>query len=107
MTDAEKQALVVQLVNDATVTTDIAATYLALAKANIMERCYPFGDSSSLAMPTRYDVLQCELAARYIHRRGIEGETSDRDNGVHRVFESPNDEDLLKEVMQVAMGVLR
>ena len=106
MTDTEKQALVIALANDATVTTEIAGTYLALAKAKILERCYPFGNSSS-TMPSRYDTLQCELAARYIHRRGIEGETSDRDNGVHRVFESPNDEDLLKEVMQVVAGVLR
>lgn len=100
MTEDEKIALVKTTSDDPTVTTEIATSYLALAKAKILERCFPFGDVSS-SMPTRYDALQCELAVRYIHRRGIQGETSNRDNGVHRVFESPNDEDLLKEVMQV------
>lgn len=101
MTEDEKIALVQNMADDPTVTTEVATAYLAIAKAKILERCFPFGDVSSSSMPTRYDALQCELAVRYIHRRGIQGETSNRDNGVHRVFESPNDEDLLKEVMQV------
>lgn len=101
MTDTEKIAMVQALVDDSTVTETIATTYLTLAWNKIMSRCYPFKDTSSLTLPAQYDVLQCELAARYIQRRGVEGEIGNTDNGVHRTYATPNDEDLLAEVTQI------
>lgn len=102
MTQEEKIVMVENLANDPTVVDTVAETYLALAKDKILQRAYPFkANYSSLRFPAQYDVLQCELAVRLLHRRGIEGETGNTDNGIRRQFATPNDDDLLSEVMQV------
>lgn len=102
MTDAEKIAMVENIACDPTVDDTVASLYLAIAKDKILQRAYPFrSDTSSLSLPKKYDVLQCQLAVRLLHRRGIEGEKSNIDNGIHRVFEHAYDDDLLSEVMQV------
>lgn len=105
MTQDEKMAMVKNLANDSTVTDAVAMSYLTLAENKILQRAYPFKDISSLSVPAKYDALQCELAVRLLHRRGIEGEVSNTDNGVHRNFGSVNDDDILSEVVQV-VGVL-
>lgn len=108
MTEEAKIARVKMLVNDSTVSEDTISAYLSLAETKILERCYPFKNieteddgTPKIRIPNRYDNLHCELASRYIVRRGIEGQTSSASNGVSRTFASANDEDLLKEVMQV------
>lgn len=104
MTDAEKIALTKVFVNDANVTDDIIAVYVALAAQKIVARAYPFGTGDE-EVPSKYDKLQCELAARLIFKRGFEGETVSIENGVHRHFGSANEEDLISEVMQI-VGVM-
>ena len=102
MTDAEKVAMVENIANDPTVDDTVASIYLAIAKDKILQRAYPFkADVSSLTFPAKYDVLQCQLAVRLLHRRGMEGEKANIDNGVHRTFAHAYDDDLLSEVMQV------
>ena len=103
MTDAEKITMVRTLAdeNDATKMSDtVIAVYLSKAQAAIGRRQYPFGLPTNFAIEGRYEVLQCELAARYINRRGGEGETAHNENGVNRTYGSVNDEDLLCEVIQ-------
>ena len=102
MSQDEKIAMVQALADDSSVSQTVIETYLTLAGHKILQRAYPFRDVSSFTeVPAKYSVLQCELAVRYIHRRGIEGETGNTDNGVRRSFGSANDDDLLSEVMQV------
>lgn len=101
MTIDEKIAMVRNMANDNSVNEAVATSYLTLAANKILQRAYPFKDASSLSVPAKYDVLQCELAVRLLHRRGIEGEVGNIDNGIHRTFDSVNDEDLLSEVIQV------
>jgi hypothetical protein len=69
---------------------------------------YPFslpkddnGDEISFEVPEKYEMLQCELATRYLQRRGGEGEITHNENGINRTYGSVNDSDLLQEVMQV------
>lgn len=100
MTDIEKLDMVKVLINDTSVDDNTILVYLSLAMGKILERCYPFG-AKDREMPTRYELIQCELAARYIDRRGVEGQTSSNENGVTRAYGSVNDEDLLKEVVQI------
>ena len=109
MTDAEKITMVRTLAdeNDATKMSDTVITaYLTKAQAAIGRRQYPFGlpvdDQGQIAftVEARYEMLQCELAARYINRRGGEGEIGHNENGVNRTYANANDEDLLCEVMQ-------
>lgn len=102
MTNEEKIAMVQTLVdNDSDATTALVNVYLNLAKSAILNRMYPFNMPESADVPSKYEVLQCQLASRYFLRRGAEGEASHNENGINRVYGSVNDEDILREVMQV------
>ena len=82
-------------------TSDLVAVYLVDAEDSILNRMYPFKRPEGAVVPTQYEMLQCKLAARYILRRGAEGETTHSENGIARSYGSVNDEDLLREVMQI------
>ena len=62
----------------------------------------PYLSTASNSIPTDYDVLQCQLAARYFLRRGGEGEVTHSENGINRTYGSVNDSDLLQEIVPFA-----
>jgi hypothetical protein len=104
MTDSEKKTMVRTLVeNDAEATDEIIAVYLTLACNAMLERLFPYdSDKDSEDLPVRYDVLQCELAARYFLRRGGQGEINHEENGVNRQYASVDDEDILQRLTPFA-----
>lgn len=106
MTTAEKEQIVITLIGDVPEASQpsLLDVYLADAQSSILNRMYPFGYASTVEVPAQYEMLQCKLAARYILRRGAEGEKAHNENGINRTYESVNDEDLLMEVMQVVGG---
>lgn len=102
MTEAEKIETVQALVGfDEMATSQLVGVYLADAKDAILRRRYPFGVPESYDI-SQYDYLQCKLAMRYFLRRGAEGEIAHNENGVNRTYGTVNDEDLLREVLQIA-----
>lgn len=104
MAAINKTSVVQTLIGDVPESSDTAliGVYLNKAENAILNRMYPFRSWTDRAViPPQYEYLQCELASRYILRRGAEGETAHNENGINRSFGSTNDEDLLKEVMQV------
>lgn len=100
MSEEKKIDYVKSMIDDTAITDELITVYLDIAKADILSRMFPFGVPEDTDMPTRYDILQTKLAARYIMRRGAEGELSHSENGISRSYKSVNDEDLLMEVMQ-------
>lgn len=78
------------------------AVYLEDAAEAILLRRYPFGLPEVAEVPKEYEKLQCRLAARYLLRRGADGEKAHNEDGVNRTYGSVNDEDLLMEVIQIA-----
>lgn len=100
---AEKRQIVATLLGDIDEAQSDALldVYLADAENAILNRMYPFRRLDTDTIPPMYEMLQCKLAARYILRRGGEGEISHNENGINRTYGSVNDEDLLSEVMQV------
>ena len=104
MTDAEKKAMVVTLVeNDEEATEDVVSVYLALAHNTMLERLYPYDpNKDTMDIPVRYDTLQCELAARYFLRRGSQGESNHEENGINRSYSSVDDEDILRRLTPFA-----
>ena len=105
MTEAEKIILVRSQINeDASVSSDeTIAVYLLLACNKMLERLYPYDTTKEASdIPSRYDVLQCELAARLYLRRGGEGEISHEENGVNRTYASVEDEDILSRLTPFA-----
>lgn len=98
--------LKLMLDNDSTATKELCIAYLEDAKYSILVKMYPFGfPKEDMDIPSRYDMLQVKLAARYFLRRGAEGEISHNEDGVNRTYGSVNDTDLLDEVMTVAKVV--
>ena len=109
MTTSEKITKVKTLTDEASLTDEFVTLYLDKAEKAIQNRMYPFhlplenGVEITFVVPSKYEMLQCELASRYILRRGGEGELRHGENGIERTYASVNDEDLLAEVMQVVI----
>lgn len=103
MTNAEKLNVVRTYIGaDPNATDALISVYLDDAEEAILNRRFPFGIPDGESIPSCYERLQCRLAARYILRRGAEGEDGHNEDGVNRSYGSVNDEDLLMEVIQIA-----
>ena len=104
MTTEEKIIRVQTLLgNDEEATNELISVYLDDAKSAIFNRRYPFGIPETASdVPREYESLQCRLAERYFLKRGAEGEILHNEDGVHRHYGSVPDEDLLREVIQIA-----
>ena len=104
MTNAEKIATVKTLVeSDAEATDTVVSVYLNLACSAMVERLFPYDSNKSADdIPERYEMTQCELAARYFLRRGGQGEISHEENGINRSYASVDDEDILKRLTPFA-----
>ena len=104
MTNAEKIATVQTLVeSDAEATDAVVSVYLSLACSAMVERLFPYDSNKSADdIPERYEMTQCELAARYFLRRGGQGEINHEENGINRQYASVDDEDILKRLTPFA-----
>lgn len=103
MTTVEKIANVrTRVGNDIPATDEDIAASLDDAKEAILARRYPFKRPSNAQLPDQYENAQVKLAARYILRKGAEGEKAHNEDGVNRTYGSVNDEDILMEIMQIA-----
>lgn len=104
MTKSEKIAMVKTLVeNDSGATNDVVSVYLSLACNAMLERLFPYDPNKTEEdMPVRYEMTQCELAARYYLRRGGQAEISHEENGVNRQWASADDDDILKRLTPFA-----
>lgn len=90
MTEAEKMIMLRGMVDgDDTPdwSNDILLTYLTIAGRKIINRAYPYEEDIT-EVPKRYAILQCEIAAYLLNKRGAEGETSHSENGISRSYES-------------------
>ncbi len=86
MTQAEKVQLLKAMVGESD-PEEVLLTYLTIAGRKILNRAYPFGTDET-EVPTRYDFLQCEIAAYLLNKRGAEGQTGHSENGISRSYES-------------------
>ena len=91
MTDVEKLALCRTMVEQPAEaegwSDNILKSYLSIAGRKILNRAFPY-DSTVTEVPTKYDMLQCEIATYLLNRRGAEGETAHSENGIGRSYES-------------------
>lgn len=103
MTEVEKLAfcrvMIDHSLNEDGWSDDVVRTYLTIAGQKILARAYPYDDTIT-EVPRRYGVLQCEIAAYLLNKRGAEGETSHSENGVSRTYENADvPESMLSEVI--------
>lgn len=85
----EQVCLVLVLAGDPSADAELAGAYLRVARDAILAARNPLADDpSSCAWEARYDTLLCEVAADLLCRRGAEGETAHKENGVDRTWAS-------------------
>ena len=104
MTDAAKISRVKVLVeNDPVATDEVVAVYLDSAQSAMLERLFPLHpEKTAEDIPERYDMIQCDLAARYFLRRGGQGQINHEENGVNRQWASVDDADILDKLTPFA-----
>ena len=79
--------------------------YLDIAAQKVLARAYPF-DSSVTEVPQRYKLLQCEIAAYLINKRGAEGQTAHSENGISRSYENGDVPESLLSAITPMCGVI-
>ena len=104
MTQMEKLLLLKALVGESD-TEEVLLAYLNIAGRKILNRAYPFGTDET-EVPTRYDFLQCEIAAYLLNKRGAEGQTAHSENGISRSYESADVPESLLGAITPVVGVL-
>ena len=105
MTHEEKLQLLKAMVGESD-TEEVLLAYLNIAGRKIINRAYPYGTEET-EVPTRYDFLQCEIAAYLLNKRGAEGQTSHSENGISRSYESADVPESLLGAVTPTVGVLR
>lgn len=83
----------------------VILTYLNIAGEKILNRAYPYDDSIT-EIPKRYNMLQCEIAAYLLNKRGAEGETYHSENGIHRTYENADVPESLMANIVPFVGVI-
>ena len=104
MTQAEKLTLLKAMVGESD-TEEVLLAYLNIAGQKIINRAYPY-DAEDQEVPTRYDFLQCEIAAYLLNKRGAEGQTSQSENGISRTYESADVPESLLGAITPMVGVI-
>jgi hypothetical protein len=109
MTNEEKLTMVRVMIEDDTDTENLSEevllTYLNIAGQKIITRAYPYDDTVEI-VPKRYEVLQCEIAAYLINKRGAEGETSHSENGISRSYENADVPESMLNIIPPMVGVI-
>ena len=105
MTQTEKLQLLKALVGESD-TEEVLLAYLNIAGRKILNRAYPYGTDET-EIPTRYDFLQCEIAAYMLNKRGAEGQTSHSENGISRSYESADVPESMLGAVTPMVGVIR
>lgn len=86
-------------------TDEILLTYLNISGQKIINKAYPYNNTIS-TVPTRYEMLQCEIAAYLLNKRGAEGELSHSENGISRSYENADVPKSMLDVVVPFCGVI-
>ena len=105
MNQTEKLTLLKAMVGSAD-SDDVLLAYLDIAGRKVINRAYPYGTEET-EVPSRYDFLQCEIAAYLLNKRGAEGQTGHSENGISRSYESADVPESLLGAITPTCGVIR
>ena len=86
-------------------TDEILLTYLNISGQKIINKAYPYKSDVS-TVPIRYEMLQCEIAAYLLNKRGAEGEISHSENGISRSYENADVPKSMLDVVTPYCGVI-
>ncbi len=105
MTEDEKIAVLKGLVGGED-TDAVLTTYLKIAGKKIIIRAYPYDDTIT-EVPGKYDMLQCEIAAYLLNKRGAEGQTKHSENGISREYEDADIPSSMLRCITAHCGLLK
>ena len=99
MTNQEMTVLLRDMVGNET--DSVLSTYLSIACDAILNRLYPYARiDEELSVPIKYQMLQVEIAAFLLNKRGAEGQTRHSENGIVRYFGSADiPDDMLSRIV--------
>jgi hypothetical protein len=104
MSQAEKLQLLKAMVGESD-TEEVLLTYLNVAGHKIINRAYPYGTDDP-EVPTRYEFLQCEIAAYLLNKRGAEGQVGHSENGISRTYGSADVPEAMLSAITPMVGVI-
>ena len=104
MTKAEKLQLLRAMVGESD-TEEVLLAYLNIAGGKIISRAYPY-DHEVTEVPTRYEFLQCEIAAYLLNKRGAEGQLIHSENGISRTYGSADVPTAMLNAITPVVGVI-
>lgn len=97
--DNEEKLELLKRMYDGSESDEVLLTYLALATDKILNRLYPY-DTEKTEIPERYVRIQISIACYLLGKRGAEGETVHKENGIDRTYASADvPEDMLKDIV--------
>lgn len=105
MTQAEKLQLLKAMVGESD-PEEVLLTYLNVAGHKILNRAYPYGTDET-EVPTRYEYLQCEIAAYLLNKRGAEGQLIHSENGIARTYGSADVPPAMLSAVTPMVGVIK
>jgi len=107
MTREDKITMLSKMIDDDNEEEDVLGVYLDIAGDRILNRMYPYKESyDNLSVPDRYAMIQLNIAAYLLNKRGAEGEIQHIENGIHRNYGSADIPDaMLKDVYPFAQAV--
>ena len=105
MNEEQKMRFLRAMVGD-TDSEEVLFVYLRLAAQKILSRAYPY-DSTVTEVPPQYAMLQCEIAAYMLNKRGAEGQLSHSENGIVRSYESADVPSSMLKVIVPHVGILK
>ena len=105
MTEEQKLALLRAMIGGSDA-DEVLSAYLFLAGRKILARAYPY-DPSVTEVPEQYEMLQLEIAAYLLNKRGAEGQTAQSENGISRSYESADVPSSMLNQIVPHVGVIR
>ena len=104
MTNAEKLQLLKAMIGESD-NEEVLLAYLNIAGSKIINRAYPYNHEVT-EVPTRYEYLQCEIAAYLLNKRGAEGQLIHSENGISRSYGSADVPAAMLSAITPVVGVI-
>lgn len=105
MDENEKLAMLKTMV-ESTDSDEVLLTYLKIAGKKIITKAFPF-NTTVTEVPVQYDVLQCEIAAYMLNKRGAEGQLMHSENGITRQYETADVPSSLLKTITPFVGTIK
>ena len=86
MTVEEKLAALKIAISPDVEADDVLSSLLSEAEALVLNRMYPFGYPEKTTVPARYERIQIGVAVELYGKRGAEGQTAHKENGIDRTW---------------------